>query len=238
VDLNFAETVVGAREDGLIDDDPYQVKEAALLLGRAHDGASVDSIIAAYDKGGFAAFKKRPQVNEARGGFGSYRDKVQGITDALWMIGDPRGTAAAIGMLEQTLKEGEARGLDRKFMDHEAYVLRQLQTEAAYRDDWYADMRNEAEQPTKGGGCFIATAALGSPDAFEISTLYRWRDDVLAHTAAGRAFVKLYYRLSPPVARMIERSPRSQDVVANLLIRPWCRAIDALWPEHENSDNE
>lgn len=55
-----------------------------------------------------------------------------------------------------------------------------------------------------GGGCFIATAAYGSYLDPHVEVLRKFRDTNLITNAPGRAFVKVYYQLSPPIADFIK----------------------------------
>ena len=55
------------------------------------------------------------------------------------------------------------------------------------------------------GPCFIATAAYGSPMHPYVNMLREFRDKRLMTNRPGRAFVKLYYKYSPPVARFISK---------------------------------
>ena len=48
-----------------------------------------------------------------------------------------------------------------------------------------------------GNGCYIATAVYGSYDCPEVWTLRRYRDNELAKTWYGRAFIHSCYAISP-----------------------------------------
>lgn len=56
----------------------------------------------------------------------------------------------------------------------------------------------------KSGACYIATAVYGSYDAPEVVALRRFRDQRLAKSAPGRAFVRAYCAASPVAARLKE----------------------------------
>lgn len=53
----------------------------------------------------------------------------------------------------------------------------------------------------KSGGCYVATAVYGSYDCPEVWTLRRFRDYTLAETWYGRAFVRVYYAISPTLVK-------------------------------------
>lgn len=64
-----------------------------------------------------------------------------------------------------------------------------------------------------GGGCFIATAAWGTPMQQEVRYLRAFRDEYLQTNAIGRKFVAAYYSLSPPVADYIRGNETLRSVV-------------------------
>ena len=67
-----------------------------------------------------------------------------------------------------------------------------------------------------GSGCFIATAAFGSPMERHVQILRDFRDRYLLKFKLGQEFVKLYYRISPPIADTI-----SKNEVLRMITR-WC----------------
>jgi hypothetical protein len=51
------------------------------------------------------------------------------------------------------------------------------------------------------GACYVATAVYGSYDCPEVWTLRRFRDYSLAKTWYGRAFIRVYYAISPTLVK-------------------------------------
>ncbi len=64
-----------------------------------------------------------------------------------------------------------------------------------------------------GSGCFIATAAFGTPMAEEVRSLCRFRDEHLLTNSLGRGLVKAYYKTSPPIADFIRNKPLMKAIV-------------------------
>lgn len=54
---------------------------------------------------------------------------------------------------------------------------------------------------TQDGGCYVATAVYGSYDCPQVWTLRRFRDNILAETWYGRAFIRTYYAISPTLVK-------------------------------------
>jgi len=68
--------------------------------------------------------------------------------------------------------------------------------------------------------CFIATAAYGTPLHEDIDVLRDFRDKYLLTNPIGRAFVKIYYSTSPPVADAIRANEGLRMAVREGLVKP------------------
>ena len=53
-----------------------------------------------------------------------------------------------------------------------------------------------------GGGCYVATCVYGSYDCLEVRALRRFRDDTLNQSRLGRAFICIYYAVSPKIVKL------------------------------------
>ena len=67
-------------------------------------------------------------------------------------------------------------------------------------------LRNSPYGSSSSGGCYVATAVYGSYDCPQVWTLRRYRDDTLAKTWYGRAFIHTYYAISPTLVRWFGRT--------------------------------
>lgn len=97
----------------------------------------------------------------------------------------------------------------------------------AYNKAGYSSYSNEANATTDEdeGKCFIATAAYGSTMDSRLNILCGFRDNHLLPNPAGKAFVDLYYSLSPPAADFISRHDSLRTLarlgLAPLVVLSW-----------------
>ncbi len=68
--------------------------------------------------------------------------------------------------------------------------------------------------------CFIATAAYGTPLHKDIDVLRDFRDEYMMSNLAGRAFVEIYYTLSPPIADVIRENEGLGTAVRAGFVKP------------------
>ncbi len=83
----------------------------------------------------------------------------------------------------------------------------------------------KAHRPKASGGCFIATAAYGTPFEPKIDVLRDVRDDVLMEYILGRGFIKLYYAISPPIANIISKYEWMRSIVREMILEPLVRIL-------------
>ncbi len=67
-------------------------------------------------------------------------------------------------------------------------------------------------------GCFIATAAFGSPQEEHVVTLREFRDRYLTTHHIGKIFIEFYYKHSPPIAELISNNSVLKTITRLVLI--------------------
>ena len=77
----------------------------------------------------------------------------------------------------------------------------------------------QQQSQASSGGCYVATAVYGSYDCPQVWTLRRFRDDTLAETWYGRAFVRAYYTISPVLVKWFGKSAWFIDLCKPILDR-------------------
>ena len=66
-------------------------------------------------------------------------------------------------------------------------------------------------------GCYIATMAYGDYNHPKVMVLRRYRDNILAKSTYGRAFIKTYYWLSPKLVKILSNHKRISSIIRCLL---------------------
>lgn len=67
------------------------------------------------------------------------------------------------------------------------------------------------------GGCYIATMAYGDYNHPQVMELRRFRDDVLAQSFLGRAFIRFYYATSPHLVKILNGHDLINKRIRNVL---------------------
>ncbi len=70
-----------------------------------------------------------------------------------------------------------------------------------------------------GATCFVATAAYGDWHHPEVEFLRWYRDRILANSAAGRTFIRVYWHIGPHLAKLVSPFPPVRRIVRSGLSR-------------------
>ncbi|NQT57171.1 MAG: hypothetical protein HQ551_13190 [Desulfobacteraceae bacterium] len=90
-------------------------------------------------------------------------------------------------------------------------------------------IRHLAKDKLKSGFCFIATAVYGTDYSPEIVALKEFRDTRLLSNRIGRLFVRVYYKYSPIIARVIKTSVVLKNISKILVIIPLVKLVKRLY---------
>ncbi len=77
---------------------------------------------------------------------------------------------------------------------------------------------NTGSKASGAGGCYIATFAFDDYNSKEVLFLRHYRDDILNNTFFGRAFISLYYSVSPKLVRVLKRIPKSKSISQKIIL--------------------
>lgn len=136
-------------------------------------------------------------------------------------VGDGREKFVAVVTADgERLEEGEVylRHADDAFIVSSDASFDPSETRRFSKDELL-----EIEVTQHHSNCFVTTAVAG--DGPTLDVLREFRDDTLTVTVPGRALVRVYYAVSPPVAKTLERRPdaRTTRLVRTLVER--CAAL-------------
>ena len=88
----------------------------------------------------------------------------------------------------------------------------------------------------KSQGCYVATCVYGSYDCAPVWTLRRFRDEKLAKSVLGRAFIRLYYAVSPTAVRWFGKTKWFNGIFRPLLDKFVNRLNDAGYEDTPYND--
>ena len=61
--------------------------------------------------------------------------------------------------------------------------------------------------------CYIATVCYGDINAIQVQQFRRFRDEVMIKSYFGKVFIRLYYFLSPSIAKLLQHTPKLNALI-------------------------
>lgn len=161
---------------------------------------------------------------------GMMKQSLETYDEAIDLAGDDKDNEGTIrywaGLTAMGAKRGDGGG-DDVAIAHFERVVETLGLDSEYGLESAKELEKLKAKATTKGGCFIATAAYGSPAAQEVRWLSDFRDSVLVKRRVGRHFIRLYYHLSPSLADLVRSSPALRAICRWALIGPMARLARA-----------
>lgn len=115
-------------------------------------------------------------------------------------------------------------------LTNNAFITELQQIQSKHNTTYITELINKHQNTSAKGSCYVATAVYGSYDCPQVWTLRRYRDNALSNTWYGRAFVKVYYTVSPTVVRLFGKTKWFNNF--------WRFKLDKLVNELKNSGVE
>lgn len=88
------------------------------------------------------------------------------------------------------------------------------------------------QKSVKKSGCYIATACYKDPNSDEICILKRFRDEELCKNIIGKLSIKLYYFLSPPIARWLSNKKLVNDFIRYFILDKIVKKLTIKYSQH------
>lgn len=151
------------------------------------------------------------RINSVRG---NHKKAYRCYENALQLVNDPEAEAEIRCRLAYACRVlvGPGRG---KSVENFEKVIQLVGADSELGIECAKELEKEK---SKKGVCFIATAVYESEFTPEVITLQDFRDNVLLRSVAGKAFVKIYYLISPLFARIISPRKALRDIIKNRLL--------------------
>ena len=97
---------------------------------------------------------------------------------------------------------------------------RRLATNKGVIDDINGQLQSLKKRASaSSGGCYVATMVYGDYDHPRVVVLRQFRDTTLSRTAAGRAFIRTYYKISPHMVAVLKGKMWIHRIIRFLLDR-------------------
>lgn len=115
-------------------------------------------------------------------------------------------------MMSETLNKYAFRAIDYAPEKESKVYLAQIQHNVDYITN-----TGVIENNSQKSGCYIATAVYGSSTCHEVTILRNYRDEYLSKRFLGRLFIKIYYSISPFIARYLNTSSKVSIYIRRIL---------------------